>query len=91
MSWDNFGYALQVVAVVLVAGYCLYWGQRLFQTSVVGPIDKPKEQRLLYAKLLPALLFAFFGAAMLFYVTAKGVIPQHTAPVAAQIETPARS
>lgn len=94
MSWDNIGYALEVVAVVLVAGYCLYWGQRLFQNSVVGPIDnKPgaAKPQLLYAKLLPALLFSAFGAVMLFYVTAEAVIPQHASPVAAQVETPAKS
>jgi hypothetical protein len=94
MSWSNFGYALEVVAVVLVAGYCLYWGQRLFQNSVVGPIDnKPGTVRpqLLYAKLLPALLFSAFGAAMLFYVTANAIVQTHAAPAAAQVEAPAKS
>jgi hypothetical protein len=95
MSWEtNIGYALEIVAVVLVAGYCLYWGQRLFQNSVVGPVDnKPgsAKPQLLYAKLLPALLFAVFGAAMLFYVTANAIVPQHASPVAAQVEAPARS
>jgi hypothetical protein len=94
MSWETIGYSLEVVAVVLVAGYCLYWGQRLFNNSVVGPIDnKPGTTRpqLLYAKLLPALLFSAFGAAMLFYVTANAIVQPHASPVAAQIEAPAKT